>query len=175
MANDELPDDKAHLTGEGQTRGGKGRYDRDPETVKRDAQAAALRAKSWTYQQIGDHLGITRQSAHEAVQRALRDTLAEPAADVRALELERLDALYAAALAVLEREHIVAQKGAVVMYRRKPLLDDAPKLSAIDRLLRIQERRARLLGLDAPTRQQVEAAHTVRYEIGVTGEELEKL
>jgi hypothetical protein len=38
----------------------------------------------------------------------------------------------------------------------EPVLDDAPVLAAIDRLLRIQERRARLLGLDAPTRSRIE-------------------
>lgn len=32
-----------------------------------------------------------------------------------------------------------------------PLVDDAPMLSAMDRILKVMERRAKLLGLGAPT------------------------
>jgi hypothetical protein len=170
---DRAPDDKTDLTPRDGTRDGKGRYDRDPETVKRDAQAAALRARSWTYQRIGEELGISKQSAYDAVQRALRDTLQEPADDVRALELERLDGMYAAVLAVLERDHVTLYQGEVVRVEGAVLVDDGPVLSAVDRLLRIQERRAKLLGLDLPVKQQIEAEHTVRYQIGVTGEEMD--
>jgi hypothetical protein len=37
----------------------------------------------------------------------------------------------------------------------EPILDDGPTLSAIDRILKIQERRAKFLGLDAPQRHEV--------------------
>jgi hypothetical protein len=166
------PDNKAD-----QTRDGKGRYDRDPETVKRDARAAELRAKSWTYQQIGDDLGMSRQSAYEAVQRALADTLEEPGAAVRAMELAKLDAMERAVLGVLEREHVTVQHGKVVKIldaatgQEKALLDDSPILQAVDRLLRIAERRARLLGLDAEKRINVSGGLT--YEVvGVDPEDL---
>jgi len=43
------------------------------------------------------------------------------------------------------------------------LVDDAPVLAANDRLLRIQERRAKLLGIEAP--QQIITDATVRYEV----------
>jgi hypothetical protein len=43
------------------------------------------------------------------------------------------------------------------------LEDDAPVLAAVDRLLRIQERRAKLLGLDAPVRADV--GGKLSYEI----------
>jgi hypothetical protein len=38
-----------------------------------------------------------------------------------------------------------------------PLEDSAPRLAAIDRLLRVEERIAKLMGLDAPTRSEIEA------------------
>lgn len=60
---------------------------------------------------------------------ALKKTLQEPARDVRLLELGRLDALY---MEVFRQ----ARSGV---------------LGAVDRCLRIMERRAKLLGLDAPT------------------------
>lgn len=152
------------------TRDGKGRYDRDPTTVARDAEAAALRAKSWTYQQIADHLGITKSSAHEAVQRALADTLAEPAEALRTLELERLDGMWRAVQGVLERKHLTVSNGRVVQIPNEagelvPVEDDAPILQAVDRLLKIQERRAKLLGLDIPVKQQIEVDGGIRYEV----------
>jgi hypothetical protein len=161
----------------GRTRDGHGRFDRDPETAKRDAEAARLRGRGLTYQRIADELGVSKQTAYDAVQRALEDTLAEPAAEARTLELERLDAMHAAVLAVLETQHVTVSQGRIVrrrvlddngdpivvardrddkpIFREEEILDDAPVLQAVDRLLRIAERRAKLLGLDAPTRAEV--------------------
>ena len=167
------------------TRDGNGRFDRDPETAQRDAEAARLRSRGLTYRQIGEQLDMSKSSAHDAVQRALHDTLAEPAANVRAFELERLDEMWQAVMAVLEREHITVSQGRIVrrrvldangdpivvardrddkpIFREEEVLDDAPVLAAVDRLLKIQERRARLLGLDAPTKAEV--GGTLSYEI----------
>jgi len=50
-------------------------------------------------------------------------------------------------------------------------ISDAPVLAANDRLLRIQERRAKLLGIEAPT--QIVTDATVRYEI--VGVDIDKL
>lgn len=175
------------------TRDGNGRFDRDPETAKRDAEAARLRGRGWSYQRIANELGVSKGTAYEAVRRALNDTLTEPAAEARTLELERLDEMHAAVLAVLEREHVTVSQGKVVRRRvgvetddngaevldgeGKPIpvyedvLDDAPVLQAVDRLLRIAERRAKLLGLDAPTRAEVGGKLT--YE--VVGVDLDQL
>lgn len=160
------PDDKTT-----RTRDGKGRYDRDPATAQRDAEAARMRARSMTYQQIADALSMSKSAAHEAVQRALADTLEEPAAAVRQMELEKLDALERAVLAVLERKHVTVSHGRVVMVDDEPLEDDGPVLAAVDRLVKIAERRARLLGLDAEKR--VNLSGGVTYEIvGVSSEDL---
>ncbi|GAA2395473.1 hypothetical protein GCM10010404_61300 [Nonomuraea africana] len=48
--------------------------------------------------------------------------------------------------------------------RGEPLEDDAPVLAAIDRMLKIQERRAKLLGLDIPVKQLVGGDVTVTYQ-----------
>lgn len=104
---------------------------------ERELQALALRKAGATYQDISDRMGISVGAAHKAVMRVLhrlaRD--ADEAGEVlRRLELDRLDALH---LAVWQQ----AMRG---------------KLGAVDRVLRIMERRARLLGLDAPERQHIE-------------------
>lgn len=137
-----------------QLRDGHGRdFARDPKTAERHAQAAEMRSRGMTYQAIGDALGISKQSAHEAVQRVLAETLREPAEHLRTMELDKLDRAERVAHGVLEARHPVLYQGKDTGYE-----DDAPKLAAIDRLLRVAERRARLLGLDAP--EKVESTVT---------------
>lgn len=134
-----------------------GRYERTLASAERDAQAARLRAQHWTYQQIADELGYpNRSEAYRAVQRALKAAIREPGEELLALELERLDRLARAAEEVLEAHHVKVAGGEIVYDEAgQPLEDTKPVLEAIDRLLKIQERRARLLGLDAPVKQQI--------------------
>jgi orotate phosphoribosyltransferase-like protein len=74
-------------------RAGNGRYERDPDVAARDVQACRLRAQNLTYQEIADELDVSsKRQAYESVQRALRDTVQEPAEEVRQFELMRLDA-----------------------------------------------------------------------------------
>ena len=132
------------------THGGNGRFVRTVDTAERDAEAARLRTRGYSYQQIADELGwVSRGDAYRAVQRVLADTVKEAGDEVRAIELARLDHLHTAAMDVLEREHFTVSNGPVEGH------DDGPVLAAIDRLLKIQERRAKLLGLDAPTKQAI--------------------
>ncbi len=98
---------------------------------ERERKAMELRLAGATYAQIAQALGISQAGAHKAVMRALKrlnEKLNEQAEQVRRLELERLDRML---LALWPQ----AQKG---------------NHGAVDRILRIMERRARLLGLDAP-------------------------
>lgn len=140
------------------TRGGNGRYTRDPDSAVRDGQAARLRARGLTYEQIAADLGFSdKGAAHHAVQRALTEAVKEPADELRQLELVRLDEMHRAALAVMEATHFVVDKGAVVEWDGAPLVDDSPVLAAVDRLLKVQDRRAKLLGLDSPQRVSVDA------------------
>jgi hypothetical protein len=155
-------DDQQNAKTDG-TRDGNGRYTRDLATAERDAEAARLRSRGMTYRQIAAHLGVTVGNAHAAVQRALAEVIAEPAADALAFELERLDQLYQAALKVLEAQHITVSNGRVVELDGVPLPDDGPVLQAIDRLVRISESRRKLLGLDQPAKTQVSGGLT--YEV----------
>jgi hypothetical protein len=150
-----------------------GEYVRTPATAERDAAAAHLRGRGYTYAKIAQELGLSgRQVAYEAVQRALKAIVKEAASEALAIELDRLDAelvrledLEAAARAVMTRNHVTVSHGKVISTtnpeteQEEPLLDDGPVLQAIDRLVRIEDargrngdRRAKLLGLNAPTR-----------------------
>jgi hypothetical protein len=96
---------------------------------ERKLQALELRKAGASYAAIAEQLGYRSGSgAHAAVKAALRDTLREPADEVRKLELERLDA---ALLAIWRRVQ-------------------AGDYAAIDRLIAIVNSRAKLTGTFAP-------------------------
>lgn len=161
---------------------GNGRFERTLTSQQRDAEAGRLRADGWTYRQIAEHLGFRDHSqAHKAVERIMAETIAEPAEAVRRLELARLDDALRVAVEVMRTQHLLVSQGKVVRVRRKgddgrwvwvPLLDDAPRLQAIDRIIKIMERRAKLLGLDAPTQIQVLTMDVIDAEIARLSAEL---
>lgn len=100
----------------------------------RQRQALELRRAGAGYDLIARQLGYAGPpGAHKAVATALHRMLAEPAEDVRALELARLDRLQLA--------HWSRAIGT-------PETDPDPV--ATSTVLKIMERRAKLMGLDAP-------------------------
>lgn len=139
------------------SQGADGRFQHDEYVARRDAEAARLRARGWSYAQIAEHMGYANHTgARQAVHRALQAVVQEPAEELRNLELARLDIMWQAAVAVLEANHYLVSQGRLIFLGPRPLEDDAPVLAALDRMLKIMERRARLLGLDAPARTRVE-------------------
>ena len=108
----------------------------DPSAVERRAQALELRKRGMSYRQIGQELGVSRNTAHKYVTAELDELRAETrvsAEQLRDLELERLDQYLA---------------------RLQPKIEDGDE-KAIATALRVQERRAKLTGLDAPQRTEV--------------------
>lgn len=140
------------------------------DTAQRRKQAIDMRMAGASFQQIADTLGYTtRGAACQDISRALEQSVAEQTRSVesyREEELQRLDALLAEAWAVLKRQHVTVSHGRLIRDESdEPILDDGPTLSAIDRILKIQERRAKLLGLDAPQRHEVVSIDAVDAEI----------
>lgn len=107
----------------------------------RAADATRLRAEGVPYREIADLLGYSSENAaNKAVLGLLQRTETDAVADLRALEAERLDRLTRVTL-----EGITAST-------QSPQGLSAPLVSAA---VRISERRARLLGLDAPQRVEM--------------------
>src|SRR6188768_522389 len=95
--------------------------------AERKRDALELRKAGVGFQAIADRLGYKNASgAHYAVVSALKEITKPAAEEVRDLEVERLDGMLFAISAQVSYGH----------------------LGAIDRALRIMERRAKLLGLD---------------------------
>jgi hypothetical protein len=103
--------------------------ERKLRAMPKQQQALTMRLAGAQYETIASQLGYKdRSGAFRAVQAALKSTLREPAEALRELEAQRLDA---ANLAIWSP----VQQG---------------NLQAIDRFIKISQRRADLLGLDAP-------------------------
>lgn len=99
-----------------------------PEQLAREQHVLELRRAGLSFERIADEVGIPggRSDAHKIYRRAMSRTLQEPAAEIRQLEADRLDRLQVAVWT-------------------KAL---SGNLNAVDRVLRLMDRRARLLGLD---------------------------
>jgi|SRR5579871_1043612 len=113
------------MAGQGESKASKRRV----EARLKQRRAMEMRLAGASYQKIADELGYSGTAgSYKAVMSAMDETIREPAEKLRPLELDRLDGL-------LETWYPLARAG-----------DE----KAADIVLKIQARRARLLGLDAP-------------------------
>lgn len=136
------------------SRGKNGQFIRSLDTATKDTLAARLRATGMSYREIAAKLEYADESgAHRAVSRALAAVPVEAVNELRAIECERLDELTRRLWDVLNTRYPLLNPDVeLVGPDGKPVADPAPILAVVDRLLRISERRAKLLGLDAPMR-----------------------
>lgn len=156
---------------------------RQAATAVRRAAAIQLRLEGRSYEAIATELGYaSRAAACKDITRATEAAIIEQRAGVEVLreqELMRLDALWQEVWRVLKTEHFVLHQGSVVEREDDDgglikMIDDGPVLAAIDRLLRIQERRSKYLGLDAPVRHEVtideldDQIRTLTRELGLS-------
>ena len=120
-----------------QRRPPRGRRGQLEAIAERRVRALELRKQGRSYREIGRELGVDVHTVHGDVAAelyALREAAVTDATELRALELERLDVMHAGL-----SPHI--RKGS------------PPAVSAG---VRVSERRAKLLGLDAPTTSKTE-------------------
>ncbi len=107
----------------------------------RRKEAWALRRMGWSLSQIAEKLEVSKQAVHKMIVAQLEENQAavsELARVERELQAERLDVLWNNLYAEVIN---AAKAGNAVL-----------NLGIIDRLLKIAERRAKLFGLDAPTK-----------------------
>jgi hypothetical protein len=137
----------------------------EPETIETMQEVVRLRKQRYSYEQIASELRLSTSWCHELFQRARRELIRDDLETIIDLECRTLDDMQAS----LSKNALQGDTG------------------AINATLKIQERRARLLGLDAPARAehsgpsgrpfQVEKAVTVdqaRAEIAELFAELAK-
>ena len=109
-----------------------------PETIDRENEVVKLRRGGLTWDLIAERAGYkSASSALAAYHRAAKRAVQEDVEQIRKIESERLDIAQSAIW------------GSVL----------SGNISAVTALIRIQERRAKLLGLDQPIRQQIEVTN----------------
>jgi hypothetical protein len=161
------------------TRGGNGRYTRTAAAIKRDHEAAEFRGRGYSFQRIADELGFASKGhAHEAVMRAYAEIPSEASEQAKALDLERIDRLIEKAWEIMLRDHVTVSQGRVVgkvigverdeagaplfggdgkpVLIYEDILDDGPALAAIREIRGLLERRAKIIGYEAPARSRIE-------------------
>jgi hypothetical protein len=124
-------------------------HTRDVNAASRAALAIQLRAQSLTYDEIARRCGYgTAQSAHKAVQRELNRVVVTNIEELRKEELASLNQLEATCWQRLNDEEYAGGK-----------------LFAVDRILQIKERRAKLMGLDMKPEEAMRANAVVIREV----------
>lgn len=117
------------------------------QVTKRQQQALDLRVKGYTFPQIAAELKVTTKTAHELFTKAMANgVVKEQVESVLETELLRLDQMMRVCTTILAKEtvEIVTKDGAVV----KVAMDDELRLKTLDRIVKIQERRSKLLGME---------------------------
>jgi hypothetical protein len=134
------------------------------EQTIRVEKAVALRAKGNTWAQIAEECGWNSAPvAAQAVGKELKLRAADAAGRVdeyRMAELAKLDEAEKIIWEIIGKKHVYINSGQVIKVEDEngdpiDLVDDAPTMAAIDRLLKIQERRSKYIGLDAPAQHRV--------------------
>jgi len=132
---------------------------------KKDREAARLKAVGHTLEEIAELLDLRDSATGEwdprraakAVQRGLTTVYRFSIDEMRLAELQSLDEMERHLWGALRREHVLVQQGRVIMIEGSVVQDERFVLEALDRILKIKERRAKYLGLDAQVRLSVEA------------------
>lgn len=117
----------------------------------RRAKVTKLRAEGKTLDQISATLGVSKGTVHNDFQASLAVTLNREKIDAERLRMDQLQRLATCTQAAFE------------ILRDNP--DPELRLKAVDRIIKVEERVSKLLGLDAPAR--TEFAGTV--EVGAVG------
>lgn len=110
--------------------------------LERQQVALEMRKQGFTFREIAAHLDCSVNAAHKMVKKAvanINDRLDESAAEVKTIELERLDRI----LVRLWRQAVPSD------------VNQPPNLKAVEQVLKIMDRRAKYLGLDAAQKHEV--------------------
>lgn len=143
---------------------------REAQIYERCRDAIRLKNQGFTYAEIAPLVGFpsagaAQRAVHRHLQRLKRESLKD-VDEAREAILQELADLRATLQLILERDHVhVSASGKIVRDDNgEPLIDDGPTMQAADRILKIIERKTKLLGLDAP--QKVESDVQVNYTFG---------
>lgn len=118
----------------------------DEEQHNRRLRAWEMRKQGSTYRQIADELGVSEQWARQLIKQAFKAREEEPAAEVRAIEMDRLDIGLRVVCAILQafaNQTKDPTTGRLVVGSRTAI-------EAVNALRMISESRRNLMGANLP-------------------------
>jgi hypothetical protein len=136
----------------------RGRAIRTMEQMTLDHEAATMRIKGAQFKEIAEHFGVVVSAAYNMVVRAWADLPMEETAELVAREIAKLDLLEANYYEIMEKHHVLVAASGKVAYNEstgEPIEDDGPTMQAMAGLLKVADRRAKLLGLNPPTKTEL--------------------
>lgn len=134
-----------------------GRFLKTLESAERDAEACRMLERGHTYQEIADALGFgSRGHAYTAIQKALAALPRESAMELRRVRVNQLNYVLYNTMQIIGRTYpVVSQSGQIVRDADgNPLLDESPRLAALDKARRTIMDLARIEGTIAPVRTE---------------------
>lgn len=126
--------------------------------AEQDAQIFRLKLQGLTVRQIATAVSLPKSTVDDRISKAIAELVNPLAEEARAIERARLDALRIEANAVLSKARADD--------------DHELRLKAIDRLLRVSERAAKLDGLDASKPMEITLSARIDVESSVVSETL---
>lgn len=104
-----------------------------------------------TYARIASHLGTNQRRVQRLLHKYSPKLIEKDAALFRDVEVGKLDELEELLWSIIDQEHYMISNGMVVYLETgEPVPDTDPVFKAIDRIIKVSERRSKLLGLDKP-------------------------
>lgn len=139
------------------------RYNKEKEAAdaKRmfELRTGAVDGNKWTIARVADEMGCSVFRVQKLLNKYTPKLLEKDASHHRDIEIGKLDLLEEKLWAMVDEDYYTVSNGQVVYLETgDPVPDIDPILKIIDRILKVAERRAKLLGLDKPVR--VEATVT---------------
>lgn len=130
------------------------------QLAERNERIWQMRLRGTSERAIAAEVGLSQARVHDILAEAAHNRTAPTRELLRAQMREQLDALYEMALRDAEKFGLCVSNGRVMFDPRseQPIEDTGPRMAAIDRLLKIMDRRAKLDQIDEPTQTEMRIA-----------------
>lgn len=132
---------------------GSNRFLPDPDAWERDAQIVRDRTAGMTWTELAEKYGRNKGTLYHRYREALQRVIEPAVSEHRAKDLATIEWLIEQQVEIINRRHpAIAPNGQVV----DGAVDDGPRIQAMNTLLKTLDRKARLLGEDAPSKAVVQ-------------------
>lgn len=133
------------------------------EVTRRRKRVIELRDEGMTFREIAEELGVSVKLVHDDYKKTMAEIPVEAVETYRRHQQDELAMARAVVEDILAARHVTISATGQVVYEGNDIVrDHGPILAAVDRLMKISDREAKLLGLDA--RPELTVTGNLTYE-----------